>query len=198
MAQPRLSPVRSAGNTPDQAGPHPDSGAAAHCATLLLDTMPRVFNAVRMAVRDQKKIALNVPQFRALIFVQQHAGESLSPMAEFLGLSLPATSKLVDGLVKRGLLQRQSDTADRRRLVLRLSRKGDALLSGAHDAVRRHLTGMLGRIHADSLEALAEALVVLQDSFPRPGAGGGESSPSPAMGGEPGRSATAQKNSRDL
>jgi DNA-binding MarR family transcriptional regulator len=154
--------------------------------------MPRVFNAVRGAVKRQNKLEVNVPQFRALIFLQQHAGESLSALAEFLGLSLPAASKLADGLVKRGMLQRQSDPADRRRLVLRLSRKGDALLLGAQDAVRRHLAGMLGRIQPESLEVLAEALVVLQNSFPRPGIAGGEDRLPTAAGGEPGRTAPAQ------
>jgi DNA-binding MarR family transcriptional regulator len=172
-------------------------GAAAHCATLLLETMPRVLSAVRAAVKNQKNMGLNVPQFRALIFLQQHAGESLSSMAEFLGLSLPAASKLADGLVKRGILQRQSDPTDRRRLVLRLSRKGNALLVGAQDGVRRHLAGMLGRIREESLEGLAEALVMLQDNFPRPGNDGRATLPD-APGGEPGREEPARRNPRVL
>ena len=150
------------------------SPAATNCATLLLEIMPRVLKAVRVAVKNRPASDLTVPQFRTLIFVHQHAGASLSEAAEFLGLSLPSASKLVDGLVKRSILVRQSATEDRRRMTLRLTRKGDALLSGAQDTVRRHLAGLLSQLNEPTLGSLAEALAVLQDSFPPLG---GEVSP---------------------
>ena len=128
--------------------------------------MPRVLKAVRVAVRDRATRDLTVPQFRTLIFVHQHAGASLSEAAEFLGLSLPAASKLVDGLVKRSILVRQSAADDRRRMTLRLTRKGEALLAGAQETVRRHLAGLLGQLDEAMLGSLAEALTVLQDNFP--------------------------------
>jgi DNA-binding MarR family transcriptional regulator len=146
--------------------PLAENDAAGHCATLLLETMPRVLKAVRVAVGNDAERGLNVPQFRTLMFVDQHAGASLSTAAEFLGLSLPSASKLVDGLVKRGMLMRQSDRKDRRRMTLRLTRKGDALLSGVQETVRGHLAGMLDRMDTGSLGVLAEALRVLQANFP--------------------------------
>lgn len=147
-------------------GPVGEQDAAGHCATLLLETMPRVLKAVRAAVGNDPARGLNVPQFRTLMFVDQHAGASLSTAAEFLGLSLPSASKVVDGLVKRGMLMRQSDRKDRRRMTLRLTRKGDALLAGVQETVRGHLAGLLGRMDRGSLGVLAEALMVLQESFP--------------------------------
>jgi hypothetical protein len=84
------------------------------------------------------------------------------------------------------ILSLENDPADRRRMILRLSRQGDALLLGAQETVRRHLAGLLGRVDEKSLAALAEALVVLQENFPSPG---GESAPPgaatapPASGG---------------
>jgi len=168
---------------------------AASCATLLLEIMPRVLKAVRAAVKNRAASDLTVPQFRALIFVHQHTGASLSEAAEFLGLSLPSASKLVDGLVKRSILVRQSAPEDRRRMTLRLTRKGDALLLGAQDTVRRHLAGLLGQLDEPTLNTLAEALAVLQDSFPPLG---GEVSPPEAHRFPKQRQVPLQANQRAI
>src|SRR3982750_2274496 len=82
-------------------GAPPETGAA-----LLLDPPPRVMRAVRMAIADLDAPALTIPQFRALQFIAMHEGASLSVTAEFLGLTLPSTSKLIDQLVRRGMLAR--------------------------------------------------------------------------------------------
>src|SRR4051812_42433994 len=95
--------------------------SAEACAALLLETTPRVMRAVRMAIAELEAPALTIPQFRALHFIEMHAGASLSATAEFLGLTLPSTSKLVDQLVRRGMLVRDDDLEDRRRMMLRIT-----------------------------------------------------------------------------
>jgi DNA-binding MarR family transcriptional regulator len=136
------------------------------CAALLLDTAPRVMRAVRMAFGVLEAPALTVPQFRALHFVQEHSGASLSATAEFLGLTLPSTSKLVDQLVRRGMLVRDDASDDRRRMNLRITSKGDALLKSAKASVRQSLAGMLSRLGESELAALHATLGLLQESFP--------------------------------
>jgi DNA-binding MarR family transcriptional regulator len=109
-----------------------------------------------------------VPQFRSLLYVHRHVGASLSETADFLGLTLPSASKLVDQLVKRGLLVRQHDPADRRRMTLRLTATGDALLKGAQATVRRQLATMLAAFSDAELAVLERALTLLHLSFPPP------------------------------
>jgi len=133
---------------------------------MLLETAPRVMRAVRMAIAALESPALTIPQFRTLHFVQDHAGASLSETAEFLGLTLPSTSKLVDQLVRRGMLMRDDASDDRRRIHLRITDKGDALLKSAQASVRKHLAGMLNRLGAAELVALHATLGLLQESFP--------------------------------
>jgi DNA-binding MarR family transcriptional regulator len=69
---------------------------------------------------------LSVPQFRALGFVHRHAGSSLSEVADHIGLTLPAMSRLIDGLVELQLMRRQSQSADRRR-GCRSAKKGEMI-----------------------------------------------------------------------
>src|SRR3954464_6957498 len=87
------------------------------CAGLLLETVPLVMGAVRLLIHQIDNPDLTVPQFRAMTFVQRHSAVSLSDAAEFLGMTLPSASKMVDQLVKRRLVDRGNDVQDRRRIV---------------------------------------------------------------------------------
>jgi len=119
-----------------------------------------------MAIAAIEAPALTIPQFRALHFIQDHPGASLSATADFLGLTLPSTSKLVDQLVRRGMLARVDAPDDRRRMTLRNTLKGDALLKNAQALVRQHLAGMLNRLGTVELAALHSTLGLLQERFP--------------------------------
>jgi len=135
------------------------------CAGLLLEIVPLIMRAVR-TIHSEQALDLTVPQFRALLFVQRHRGASLSETSEFLGLTLPSSSKLVDQLVKRRFLDRESDPVDRRRMVLRLTARGNALLKNAHAAVRAKLADILKGLSPAELATLHDTLGLLQRSFP--------------------------------
>ena len=140
------------------------------CAGLLLEIVPLIMRAVR-SIHIEQAIDLTVGQFRTLLFVQRHKGASLSEASEFLGLTLPSASKLVDQLVKRGFLDRENDPEDRRRMVLRLTARGNALLKDAHTAVRAQLAEVLKGLSGAELDTLHDTLVLLQRSFPEIPAG---------------------------
>jgi DNA-binding MarR family transcriptional regulator len=135
------------------------------CAGLLLEIVPLIMRAVRH-IHNEQASDLTVPQFRALLFVQRHRGASLSEASEFLGLTLPSSSKLVDQLVKRRFIDREMDPVDRRRMVLGLTGRGNALLKDAHKAVRARLAEVLNGLSKAELATLHDTLGLLQRSFP--------------------------------
>jgi DNA-binding MarR family transcriptional regulator len=141
--------------------PTPDS-----CASLLLETAPRLLRAVRLAIADGESPVISLPQFRTLFFIQAHPGVSLSETAEFLELTLPSASKLVDQLVRRGMLARLDALDDRRKITLRITPRGDALLKNAQAHVRRHLAGLLSHLGHSELAALHCTLGLLQNYLP--------------------------------
>lgn len=144
--------------------------AADQCASMLLVIVPRIMQALRVSIATLESPPLSVPQFRALYFLRARSGANLSATAEFLGLTLPSASKLIDHLVRRKLVARHSDSADRRRMTLRLTPKGESLLQGAQDLVRHQMAGTLGRFGITELMALRKALGILHESFPEPAA----------------------------
>jgi DNA-binding MarR family transcriptional regulator len=69
---------------------------------------------------------LTTPQLAALEFVSDP--RTISDVASFLGLSLPATSQMIHKLVHRGLVRRSESISDRREKSVVLSPRGKALL----------------------------------------------------------------------
>ena len=80
-------------------------------------------------VRAVGELELSLTQLRALhVLVNEVDQASLGDIAERLGLSLPAVSRSVDGLVQRGLVTRAEDAADRRMKQVRATRQAAPLL----------------------------------------------------------------------
>jgi len=100
---------------------------------------------------------LTLPQFLALraIAVEQVSG---SELARRTGVSGPAVSQLLTGLVVAGLLERSELPEDRRRHALTLSPRGKSTLRAAQDHVRDRLGAMLAGLPAPELDAVARAL----------------------------------------
>ena len=52
----------------------------------LLDVVPVIMRTIRTEMRSQRSADLAVPQFRALLFINQNPGSSLLAVAHHLGL----------------------------------------------------------------------------------------------------------------
>ena len=98
------------------------------CAQEILEVVPAVMRAIRAEMRRHRTADLSVPQFRALAFINGKADASLSDVAEHIGLTLPSMSKIIEGLVTRKLVTRQTHPTDRRRLMLALTARGQTAL----------------------------------------------------------------------
>src|SRR5580658_1087868 len=92
-------------------------------------------------------------------------GSSLSRIIESLGVSKQAAGQLVDALVVRGYLDRAPDPADRRRLTVRLTARGEHAAAAGRAAVERvdaALTARVGAEHVAHARATLAALIDLR------------------------------------
>ena len=135
------------------------------CARQLLDTTPQVMRFIRAEMRSHRGHDLSVPQFRTLTFVNRNPELSLSHLADHLGLTLPSTSKLVDGLVNQKIITRRESQQDRRRLTLALTKYGQDILRVAREATQNHLKDVLHELSADELSTIIRAMNLLQPLF---------------------------------
>jgi DNA-binding MarR family transcriptional regulator len=119
------------------------------CAQEILEVVPSIMRTIRTEMRRHRTVDLSVPQFRTLGYIDRNANASLSDVAEHIGFTLPSMSKMIDGLVARKLVTRQTDPTDRRRMTLALTRSGLTALEASRAAARACL--------AESLATLTEA-----------------------------------------
>ena len=133
----------------------------------MLDVVPLVMASIRGQIRTHRPAGLSLLQLQALFRVRRAAGCSPSELAGLLGLSRPTTSKLAEGLVRRGLLERVASDRDRRRITLRLSEAGVRAVEEARRLVHGHLTGILEGLPPDRRRSVASALEALRPLFTR-------------------------------
>jgi DNA-binding MarR family transcriptional regulator len=74
------------------------------------------------------ELRLGFTQLAALYVLADGRTTTVSDLADALGRSPSATSRLVDGLVRRRLVERRPETEDRRQRTLWLTQRGHALL----------------------------------------------------------------------
>ncbi len=135
------------------------------CAREVLEVVPKVMRAIRMEMRGSRDSDLSVPQFRVLIFLNRHAGASLSDAAEHIGLTLPSMSKMIEGLLSRDLVTRRTAPGDRRRVMLDLTELGRTAMESAYEVTRSHLAERLATLSAPDRCNIATAMQALGPLF---------------------------------
>jgi len=135
------------------------------CAREILETTPLVMRFIREQIRRHPAAGLLLPQFRALAFVDRTPNTSLSTVAGHLGLSLPAMSRLINGLVGRKLVERQTVSTNRRQIALTLTARGRAALEKGRGEIRPRLAEVLEAIPAREKKAVLRAMRMLREIF---------------------------------
>ena len=137
----------------------------AACAQEVLEVVPQVMRAIRAELRRHRTADLSVPQFRTLNFIGRKPEASLSEAAGYIGLTLPSMSKIVDGLVTRKLVARQTDPADRRRMTLVLTKSGQTALEASRAATRACLAESLAGLTDAERATVVKAMDALRPIF---------------------------------
>jgi MarR family transcriptional regulator for hemolysin len=134
-------------------------------ARKLLEVVPIIMQAIRSEMRSRRSLDLTVPQFRALAFVNRNEGSSLWEVARHMGLTPPSTSRLVDGLIARGLMARNDHPADRRRVRLTVTGQGLTILEASTEGTASYLADKLSGVDADNREVIDKAVETLRAVF---------------------------------
>ena len=131
----------------------------------VIEVVPLVMHGIRSQMRRHRAPGLSLPQFRVLTFLERYAGASLSDVAEYIGVTLPSMSKMVDGLVEQKLVARKLDTADRRRATLSLTRRGCTVLSTARAHTQKQLAQQFEALPAAKRAIIVQAMESLRPIF---------------------------------
>jgi len=142
-----------------------DAESAEQLAARLLALMPRFADWAAASLRAKRDEG--DPSFRQLIVLFQIRNGATSPvaLANRLGISRAVVTGLLDRLEQRGMVRREADPTDRRRLRLVVTPAGIAASQRLGQAVVADLARQLAAGEGASLAALAAALPLLEQSI---------------------------------
>lgn len=156
------------------------AGTLDSCARELLEVMPMVMQDLRRSLRSHSTPDLRFPELRSLVFLRHNPGSNLTDLAEYIGVSLPSMSKLVDSMTYRGLIDRQPDAEDRRRVRLGLTEDGRATLDTALEAVKASFVSKLTLLERGDIDLIHRGLQHLHRLFDAVSGGEGVNGSSPS------------------
>lgn len=129
--------------------------------------------AVRVVARlgrvFEKRLAdegMTLPQFRVLSFLSE--GEwAASKVADWLAVSRPSLTSLVDGLVEQGWVERKESPTDRRSVLHHLTPSGRDRLAEATDVLAGTLGGLLDHLEDDERARAEDGLALVHTAMRR-------------------------------
>ena len=80
--------------------------------------------------KEWLSLDLTAGQFRALLLLYTNGPTRMSDISSALGVSMATATGVIDRMVERGIVVRESDPNDRRIVLCRVSREGERLVSG--------------------------------------------------------------------
>lgn len=114
--------------------------------------------------RSQPEVELTFPQWRVLVILGNASnGVRIAEVARLLGVTLPATSRQLRRLARRGLVTVQPDDHDRRASLASLTPEGLAARAAIIEYRRARIASVAGPFEGDpalrrELAQIAEAL----------------------------------------
>jgi len=138
------------------------------CADSIMTVVPAVTRFLRASIRSHGKPHLSLSQLRVLYFLQRRSQSSLSAVADYLDVTRPTMSAMVDRLVQRGLVHRSPDPSERRRIILSLTPEGTATMERVYRATQQTVADRLEALSAAQLNQISAGLALLSTLFEEP------------------------------
>lgn len=101
---------------------------------------------------------LTPAQLDALAFLQRHGGCSAKALSEGLRISIPSSTRLVDRLVRKQLVDRRESGVDRRLVILSVTTTGEAVLNAVREAHLDRLQHALATFRPEERDTMLNLL----------------------------------------
>jgi DNA-binding MarR family transcriptional regulator len=111
----------------------------------------------------------SVEQWRVLLLLSDGQGHAMREVSEFALLPAPSLTRLVDRMVSDNLVHRRVDDADRRRVLVMLTARGEKLFGRLSLLVEERYVSLVeaaGDADAGQLEALLSRFVGVLECRP--------------------------------
>ena len=114
--------------------------------------------------KEWLSLDLTMPQLKVVLLLFTNGPERMGTIASALGVSLATATGVVDRLVEKDMVTREGDPNDRRIVLVRLSGKGETLITGLWQLARGNIEALLRALDQRKLQLLNEALRALLEA----------------------------------
>ncbi|MFC2064030.1 MarR family winged helix-turn-helix transcriptional regulator [Chloroflexota bacterium] len=130
------------------------------------ESVPHVWRHTKIHIRRTafEKYQISEGQFQVLRRIRR-GSTSVSSLAQVSGTGLPSVSKVVEALVKRGLVARSQDPNDRRKVPLALTPEGQQVMQEIFAEAEAWLAARFERLSSEQMIALMQGLDAMKISF---------------------------------
>ena len=131
----------------------------------ILQLGDRVFQELLPIVpKELLELDLTMPQLKVVLLLFLNGPLRMSELASGLGVTLATATGVVDRLVERDIILRESQPDDRRVVLCRLSDKGHELTSGLWRSARDRARELLEAVAPSQLVLIGEVLEALSQA----------------------------------
>ena len=104
---------------------------------------------------------VTLTQYRSLVVLASRGPQGVASLAEAVAVTPPTASRLVDRLVRKGLVRRRADRHDRRQVRIGLTEAGRDLVDQVTERRRAEIAELLTSIPPEVKEPMADGLRLL-------------------------------------
>ena len=150
------------------------SGGRDGAREFLPDLLARAAHALIQGFAEELRVrGASLPVWRVLAALLARPGETVTGLAEACLLQQPTMTKLLDRMVRDGLVTRSQDARDRRLIRITLTPEGEALAAELLAVAERHEAEVLARHpQAEGIKPVLRDIVARSGPAPRHGGGG--------------------------
>ena len=128
----------------------------------ILDLSEKIFATIPITIPPEWFSSdATVAQLRILLLLHMQGSARMSSIASELDIALPTATGIVDNLVKKELVTRDTDPNDRRAVICRLSSTGQLFIDKIWVSGQSQMERLLDGLSIDQLEKAAEVAYIL-------------------------------------
>lgn len=110
---------------------------------------------------------VSLPQMHILMTLQERGPMTVSELAQFLRISLPSTSSILDRMEEHRFIERVRDAADRRVVRVAITEHGAAVVEEMIGPKRQEMQSLLESMTDDELRAVIAGIQAIQQAILR-------------------------------
>ena len=136
---------------------------SAEILALLSDIAIALKRGKRTVPFDDRVKAFTIAHLDVLGYLMEKKQATMSELAEFARVKMPAMSETVEKLVKTGCVTREHSSHDRRTVIVKITKKTESMVKKHMEQKKRFFASLMGEFTAGEKEKLIKILNKTKD-----------------------------------